>query len=100
MFQGKRSKTAHLDVFDSDSPFAFSRVGIVVPKHRRSSVERNVLKRRLREVLRTDVLPRLRKAAANADVLIRPRKEAYLATYPQLRDELIAWVEQRWLAAS
>lgn len=101
MFQrGKRSGTAHLDVFDSDSPFAFPRVGIVVPKHRRNSVERNLLKRRLREILRTDVLPRMRAANAKADMMVRARKEAYQATFPQLRDELVAWVERKWSVAS
>jgi len=101
MFQrGKKSRTAHLDVFDSASPFVFSRVGLVVPKHRRNAAERNLLKRRLREVLRADVLPRLREHDARADVLIRARKEAYLATFPQLRDELVAWVERKWFPAS
>jgi ribonuclease P protein component len=96
MFQkGKRSRTAHLDVFDSTSPFAYPRVGVVVPKHRRTAVERNKLKRQLREVLRGDVLPRLRQLEAAPDLLVRARKEAYLATFTQLRDELIAWTESR-----
>jgi ribonuclease P protein component len=69
---------------------------VVVPKHRRTAVERNRLKRRLREVLRADVLPRLRDLDKNADVIVRARKEAYLATFSQLRDELIAWVERKW----
>lgn len=94
--QGKRSRTAHLDVFDSVSPFSYARTGLVVPKHRRNSVERNRLKRRLREVLRTEVLPRLRNKNVNADVLIRARREAYLATFSQLRDEIVAWVEKKW----
>ena len=101
MFQrGKRSRTAHLDVFDSASPLSYPRVGVVVPKHRRTAVERNRLKRRLREVLRTEVMPRLATAGAPADVLVRARREAYLATFDQLRDELIDWSERRWLRAS
>lgn len=94
--RGKRSRTAHLDVFDSASPFAYPRIGVVVPRHRRSAVDRNRLKRRLREVLRAEVLPRLRESAAASNVLVRARKEAYLATFSQLRDELIAWAEQKW----
>ena len=94
--KGKRSRTAHLDVFDSTSPFAYPRVGIVVPKHRRTDVERNKLKRQLREVLRGEVMPRLREVEGAPDVLVRARKEAYLATFTQLRDELIAWTESRW----
>jgi ribonuclease P protein component len=98
--QGKRSRTAHLDVFDSTSPFAYPRVGVVVPKHRRNSVERNRLKRRLREVIRRDVLPRLHAHNVNTDVLVRARKEAYLATFSQLRDELVAWTEKKWFPGS
>ena len=101
LFQrGKRSRTAHLDVFDSPSPFAFPRVGVVVPKHRRTAVERNRLKRRLREVLRAELLPRMADAQLAADVLVRARKEAYSATFAQLRDELVAWSEKRCSRAS
>jgi ribonuclease P protein component len=85
-----------LDVFDSASPFAFPRVGVVVPKHRRTAVERNRLKRRLREVLRREIAPRMRERALNADVLVRARREAYLATFTQLRDELVTWAERKW----
>ncbi|HUP88484.1 MAG TPA: ribonuclease P protein component [Longimicrobiales bacterium] len=94
--QGKRSKTAHLDVFDSASPFSFSRVGVIVPKHRRNSVERNRLKRRLREVLRTEIMPRMRELETPADIMVRARREAYVATFTQLRDELLAWAERKW----
>lgn len=101
LFQkGKRSRTAHLDVFDSTSSFAFPRVGIVVPKHKRSSVERNLLKRRLREVLRKEVLPRLRERDMPVDILVRARREAYLATFTQLQDELIALVDRKWSPVS
>jgi ribonuclease P protein component len=83
-----------LDVFDSASPLSYPRIGVVVPKHRRSSVERNRLKRQLRELLRSEVLPRLRRSAGKTDVLVRARREAYLATFSQLRDELVAWTER------
>lgn len=94
--QGKRSRTAHLDVFDFASPFAYPRVGVVVPKHRRNAVERNKLKRQLREVMRTEVMPRMSAAEAQIDLLVRARKEAYLATFTQLRDELVEFTEKRW----
>lgn len=89
-----------MDVFDSASPLSFPRLGVVVPKHRRNSVERNRLKRRLREILRRDILPRLAERDVRADILIRARKEAYLATFSQLQDQLIAWAEKKWLRAS
>ena len=88
-----------MDVFDSTSPVAHPRVGVVVPKHRRNSVDRNKLKRRLREVLRLEVLPRLVESNAPVDILIRARKEAYAASYEQLHDELTEFVEKRWSRA-
>ncbi len=88
-----------MDVFDFASPVAHPRVGIIVPKHRRNSVERNKLKRRLREVLRLEVLPRLASHEAAVDILVRARREAYNATYDQLHDELTDFVEKKWSRA-
>jgi ribonuclease P protein component len=89
-----------MDVFDSPSPAIFSRVGVVVPKYRHNAVARNVVKRRIREVLRVEVLPRLEAAGCNVDVLVRARREAYDASYAQLRDELVRWAERRCLRGS
>jgi ribonuclease P protein component len=93
--RGKRSRTAHLDVLDSASPGAFSRVGVVVPRYRQPVVARNRVKRRLREVLRTEVLPRLGGAGLALDVLVRARREAYDAPFAALRAELVEWTERR-----
>ncbi len=96
LFQrGKRSRTPHLDVFDSASPFVFARVGVVVPKHRHNSVARNVVKRRVRELLRTVVLPALDRHSLALDVLVRARREAYDAPFPVLLEELTQWVDRR-----
>jgi ribonuclease P protein component len=93
--RGKRSRTAHLDVFDSASPASFPRIGVVVPRVKQPVVARNRLKRRLREVLRTEVLPRLQEAELWRDVLVRVRPEAYRAAFRDLRAELTAWAEGR-----
>jgi ribonuclease P protein component len=93
--RGKRSGTAHLDVFDFASPVPHPRVGVIVPKHRHTIVERNLVKRRLREVLRTDVLPRLAEAGVSADVLVRARREAYDASFAELQADLVRWTEKR-----
>lgn len=93
--RGNREKTSHLDVFHTASPVSHVRIGLVVPKHGHTIVERNRLKRRLREIGRTEVLPRLRSAEASVDVLVRARKEAYEASYQELRDELLEWTESR-----
>jgi len=93
---GKKSRTAHLDVFASASPAPRSRVGLVVPRHRHSIVERNLVKRRIREALRLEVLPRLNAAGLAQDVLVRARREAYDASFEALREELIGWLEEQW----
>jgi len=94
--RGKRSRTAHLDVIDSASPLAQPRVGLVVPRYGGRAVDRNRLKRRLREILRLDVLPRLSRLDSGHDVLIRARRDAYGATWRELRAEVVQWLEQRW----
>jgi len=66
----------------------------VVPKHRHEIVERNRVKRRLREAGRTVVLPALRNSGLALDVLVRARPEAYQAVYDDLRQELLALVEE------
>lgn len=85
----------HLDVFFAASPVDIPRFGLVVPKHRHRIVDRNRLKRRLREIARTEVLPRLREASVPMDVLVRARFEAYAAGYDVLRAELNQWLESR-----
>ena len=97
--RGKRSGTAHLDVFDSTSPVPHPRVGVIVPKHRHTIVERNRVKRRLREILRTEVLPQLTAAGIAADVIVRARPQAYDAAFEQLRAELLGWTAKRCLRA-
>jgi ribonuclease P protein component len=101
--RGKRKRTPHLDVFFAASPASHSRLGVVVPKHRRRIVDRNRLRRRLREIGRTELLPRLRRDERALDVLIRARPEAYEAPFADLRRELVALVddvEGRWLDGS
>jgi len=97
MFErGKRSRTAHLDVYDSPSPVGRSRAGLVVPRHGRRIVDRNLLKRRLRHILRTEILPELRKRGYRQDVLVRARREAYGARHRDLLAELREWLRRRW----
>ncbi|HEX8906079.1 MAG TPA: ribonuclease P protein component [Longimicrobiaceae bacterium] len=98
--RGKRSKTRHLDAFVSPSPAAFPRWGVVVPKHKHEIVERNRVKRRLRELGRTVVLPGLRNSGLALDVLVRARPEAYAAGYDELRRELAELTEALCSCAS
>ena len=55
-----------------------------MPKHKHGSVERNLLKRRLRELVRTRLLPRLADQRPAVDVVIRAFPEAYAAGFDAL----------------
>lgn len=92
--RGKKSRTRHLDAFVFASPAPVARLGVVVPKHRRTIVLRNRLKRRLRELGRTELLPALGNRGAALDVLLRARPEAYTASFSALRDEVAALAEE------
>jgi ribonuclease P protein component len=82
-----------VDVFLSPSPVSFCRLGIVVPKHGRRIVDRNRLKRRLREIGRRDVLPELQAGGFQVDVLVRARSQAYGAGFEVLNREVREAVE-------
>jgi len=62
-------------------------VGIIVPKHKHGSVERNRLKRRLRELIRTRLLPELSDSPA-VDVVVRTLPEAYAAPFDALQEQI------------
>ena len=68
----------------------------MVPRYKRRVVERNLVKRRLREILRQVVLPGLEAREVAPDVLVRARREAYAASFAQLRQELEEWLERRF----
>ena len=88
--EGKRVRTEHLEVRALASLRPFVRVGIVVPRHKHSAVDRNRLKRRLREVTRTRLLPTLAAAlpGLGGDVVIRATPGAYDASFDALVRQL------------
>jgi ribonuclease P protein component len=86
-------QTERLDARASASLLLHPRVGVVVPKYRRDIVERNRVKRRLRELARTRILPTL----GSIDILVRAKPEAYSASFEQLSVEVDAVA--RWAAA-
>jgi len=98
--RGKRKRTKNLDVFFAASPVARSRMGVIVPKHGRRVVDRNLLKRRVREVGRREVLPHLEAAGAHVDVLIRMRRTAYELDFDLLRREVLDALETLWSQGS
>jgi len=91
--RGKRKRTKHVDVFFGASPVSRSRLGLVVAKHGNNIIQRNLVKRRLREIGRRLVLPGLDADGRNADVLLRARHSAYRANYAQLEREVMEAVE-------
>jgi RNase P protein component len=89
----------HLDVRVLASPLDCPRVGIVVPRHQHTAVDRNQLKRRLRELVRVELLPSLRALPAapphaSLDISIRARRDAYAATMDALRLDVLT-IEKR-----
>ena len=80
-------------MFVSASPVSRSRLGVVVPKHKQTIVRRNLVKRRLREIGRTELLPRLAGAGLTLDLMVRARPEAYGASFEALREELVEVTE-------
>ncbi len=86
MTEGKRRRTDHLDLFTRVSPAGCSRLAVIVPRHAHTAVERNRLRRRLREIGRRCVLPVL---STPTDVAVRARANAYDATFAILVTELM-----------
>jgi ribonuclease P protein component len=90
---GKRRSTASLDVFVAESPAPHSRLGLIVPKLGRRIVDRNLLKRRLREIGRRELLPELEASGRHMDVLLRARGRAYASDFDALALEAKEAVE-------
>jgi ribonuclease P protein component len=77
-------QTERLEARASASLSLNPRVGIVVPKHRQKIVDRNHVKRRLREIVRTELLRDL----PGVDLLIRAKPEAYHSSFTQLSNDV------------
>jgi ribonuclease P protein component len=82
--KGKRIRTKFLEVRVLASPAALGRVGILVPKHKHTIVDRNHLKRQLRELSRVELLPTVREL----DVLVRALPETYAQSFDVLRGDI------------
>ncbi len=86
--RGERKRTRHLDAFVAASPSLRTRLALVVPKHGHRIVDRNRLRRQLREAVRLVLLPACRDNEAAFDIVIRARPEAYGLGSEQVRREI------------
>ena len=86
MREGRRSRTQLMDFFWRPNQVGHPRVGLVVPKHGGTAVARNLLRRRLREILRRSVVSRM----PSVDMVLRTRPKAHGAHPSMLAAE-------RWL---
>ena len=84
--EGKRIRTEHLELRALASLLPHPRVGIIVPRFKHSAVDRNRLKRRLRELARTRLIPAL--GSGSVDLVIRVLPPAYDATFDSLERQL------------
>ena len=82
-----------MDVFFAPSPSGRSRVGVVTPRHGRSAVARNLVRRRLTEIARIHVLPALETRRLELDLVVKAKPAAYDASYQRLRVTLMDSLE-------
>lgn len=87
---GKRLRTTNLDLRVASASGGVSRIGFIVPKHGHSSVERNRLKRRLRELSRLRLLDLMLGVGAGSvvDVVMRAQPGAYQLEAVRLGGEI------------
>jgi len=71
----------------TDNMTGHPRMGLIVPRFQASAVARNRLRRRLKELWRLE----LQAPQPAWDLVIRARREAYAASFDQLRGELLGW---------
>ena len=81
---GRRLRTEHLEVRTVASLLSHVRLAVIVGKHRHTIVERNRLRRRLRELARVRLIP----FHSELDVVIRSLPTAYDASFSVLTDEI------------
>ncbi len=86
--EGRRLRGRRVELFALPSPTGRPRFGTVVPKHRHRIVDRNLVRRRLREIGRTEVLPLLEARGLALDILVRAGPAAYSADHSDLLAEL------------
>ena len=85
--EGKRVRTALLEVRVLASLLHHHRIGIIVPRFKHSAVDRNRLKRRLRELARREWMAPF-AAVPPHDIVVRAAPAAYGADFARLADDM------------
>ncbi|MGE0556141.1 MAG: ribonuclease P protein component [Gemmatimonadales bacterium] len=85
--RGRRRRLGFIEVAWRRREAGHLRLGLIVPKFQSTAVARNRLRRRLRELAR-----RLASKAGPLDVVIRARRQAYGASFAELRAEMATWL--------
>jgi len=93
---GRRLFSAHMTVFFLGSDQGPARVGFTITRALGKAVERNRLRRRLREAARLN----LGKVGNAVDVVIHPKKSALAADFAELREEIARAFEKIRSSAS
>ena len=81
---GRRLRTEHLDVRANDSLLSYARAAVIVGKHGHTIVERNRLRRRLRELVRLKILTTTKAS----DIVVRAFPSAYDSSFDELSKEI------------
>lgn len=89
LLRGKRARGPALELYWRPAAEPRSRATCITPKHGRTGVERNRLRRRLKELMRATLLSR----GEERDWLVRARPPAYELDYAGLSSALSALVE-------
>ena len=88
--KGKRFRTGDIEVRYIASLLRHPRAGLIVPKYSHSAVDRNRVKRRLREIVRQHALPVL----GAVDFVIRALPSAYRADFSALQQQVVRVCER------
>jgi len=87
---GRRLFSAHLTIFFLRRESGGTRVGFTVPRTLGGAVERNRIRRRMREAVRLSP----NDAGSGADVVIHPKKSALAANFSELCREVTRALER------
>lgn len=88
MRRGHRKTSPLVDVIWISSPLRRPRVAVIVPRYGNSAVDRNGVRRRLLEIVRTGWMPQIFSQGRGVDIVLRAKPAAYQASYEALRESL------------